>query len=216
MNKKQKILTTALLSGTLLFAGCTNSNPIDDEVDDSTDVVEVATDDTKDDTKEVSNHFEPEEYFEIHPDIDEMYHEKMDALTNTEASDFEMISTDGETYHFDDLKGEDTLIAFVASWCEPCNQMLPILSEFNEKEDNPEVIIVAAFDTAEDFKDLGVVTDSLGLDLYQTGEFEADDYMLNSVPQFTYVDKQGDIKIISGGQENIETLELYAKTSFNK
>lgn len=202
---KKKVLTTTLLLGMFVLTGCQNTEP--EHVEDDS-VTEAVMDD-------VDGSIQTKEYLKKHPDIEDIYQEKMNLLTSTTAPDFKMTDINGVSYSLSDFEGDDTLVAFVASWCGPCNDMLPVLSEFNKNEENPEVIMVAAFDTEEEYEQFGVVSESMGVNLYMADDFEPEDYMLNSVPQFTYIDKQGEIQIISGGYKELETLIEYAESSFN-
>lgn len=154
------------------------------------------------------------DYVRLHPELDESYREKMNELTNTEAVDFTMVDVDGQKTRFSDYTTENIIVAFVASWCGPCNYMLPVYSEFNSLEDTPELILVAPFDSGDDFKNLAIAAAPLGLTVYMPEDFAPDDYMINTVPQVTFIDKEGAIQIISGGQLELETLVDYANNSF--
>ena len=56
------------------------------------------------------------------------------------AVDFAFTDTDGESYKLSQFKGKWVVVNFWATWCIPCRQEIPDLSDFHLEYDDAEVI----------------------------------------------------------------------------
>lgn len=60
----------------------------------------------------------------------------------SQAPDFTLMSTDGETVRLSDLRGRPVIVNFWASWCVPCIEEFPLLRDAAERHAEDDLAIV--------------------------------------------------------------------------
>lgn len=60
----------------------------------------------------------------------------------SEAPDFTLVSTDGETVRLSDLRGRPVVVNFWASWCVPCIEEFPLLRDAAERHASDDLAIL--------------------------------------------------------------------------
>lgn len=63
-------------------------------------------------------------------------------LLNKAAPDFQLKTLDGGSFKLADQRGKPLVISFWASWCGPCRQELPALSELQKQRSDVKIIAV--------------------------------------------------------------------------
>jgi len=129
----------------------------------------------------------------------EMIPEKATDLLGRTAPTFEAKTFDGQDFSLEALRGKTVVLSFWASWCSPCRQELPALSQLQQERD--DVVIYAVNvdrqrPPAEKFLrqvsfDLPIVWDNASLAMGQ--------YNVLSMPTMFLVDAQGTIKFRKTG-----------------
>ena len=90
--------------------------------------------------------------------------------------DFEFIDDDGKAHNLIDFKGKVLLLNFWATWCKPCVDEMPALSQLTSKIKNPNIVIMPI---SLDFKGASEVKDFY------------DDYKIDNLPIYLDNKNQG-------------------------
>jgi len=129
------------------------------------------------------------------------------ARTGTTAPDFTLDSTRGARVTLSALRGRPVVIAFFASWCQPCEEELPVLEQFARDDAGLRVIGVSFQDLPRDtaaFVDrLHVTFPALVED--PTGPV-AQRYGVRGIPQTVFVDGRGIVRGRVYGQTSRKAL----------
>ena len=118
------------------------------------------------------------------------------ATVGTIAPDFRLPSVDGPTVSLSGSRGRPVVIAFFASWCQPCREELPVLQGF--ADDNPDRLQVIGVN----FQDLASDSASFVKRLHLTFPALLDDprspvaqrYGVRGIPQTVFVDAHGIVR----------------------
>jgi len=118
------------------------------------------------------------------------------AEVGSEAPDFALATLDGECIRLRDERGRAVVLTFFASWCNPCEQEMPLLeSAAREYGDALSVLAVsyqeALRSDAEDFVDrLGVTYPAM----FDAEREVADRYGVRAIPQTFFIDAEGIVR----------------------
>ena len=123
-----------------------------------------------------------------------------DAPAKETAPDFSVLLFDGEHFQLGAYRGKPVLINFLASWCIPCREEIPILNQvYGEYTTDVAFIAIAVGDTEENAKKF---VEKFGLSLPAgidtTGEIEQA-YGVYGVPTTLFIDKEGIISYLHSG-----------------
>ncbi|MFY4774005.1 TlpA family protein disulfide reductase [Metabacillus sp. RGM 3146] len=125
------------------------------------------------------------------------------------APEFELPSLTGKKAGPEDFKGKKVLINFWATWCGPCQEEMPLLKSFQEK--NPDIKILTVNVTANESSVEAVrnfikkrnLTFPVALDYEGT---TSGNYHVFAFPTTYFLDQNGVIQKIVKGQLTSKTL----------
>ena len=125
------------------------------------------------------------------------------------APDFTLQTLDGGSINLSGLRGQNVLINYWVTWCEPCLEEMPALEKIHQEYQGKNLVILSVNGIAQD--DLQKVQDTVsGLGLtYPVVLDEADtifkSYWLGFMPTSVFIDAQGVIRFIKfGGADETE------------
>ncbi len=126
---------------------------------------------------------------------------KPKGMVGSEAPDFELKSTRGETVKLSELKGSVVLLDFWATWCGPCRKAIPFLSRlYSEYSDRGLVILSInlgeSSDVVLEFANRHKMAWTVLLD--PEGAV-ADFYNVRAIPTFVVIDKDGMVRYRESG-----------------
>ena len=123
------------------------------------------------------------------------------------APDFQLTSTNGETFDLAALRGTPVVLNFWATWCPPCKAELPELQAASERLAGQVAIV--GVNQAEDPERVRAFVDEMGL----TFEMPLDEragvsqaYRVRSLPTTFFIDRTGVIRKMQIGPVTEATL----------
>ncbi len=128
--------------------------------------------------------------------------------TGTGAPGFDLEAADGKRVALTGLRGKVVLVAFWASWCEPCMREMPLLGRL-QRELGPEGLVVLAVNVEAERDKLGVVAQKGGKGvtvLLDEGE-AAGAYGVQTLPHLVLVGRKGQVAYIHVGAGREKKLE---------
>lgn len=122
-------------------------------------------------------------------------------LEQTAAPDFTLKSTDGKNIRLSEYRGDVVLINFWASWCGPCLQEMPILSDLHKRYQSLGFTVLGV-NVEEDSSDarrlLGKMPVSFPVLLDNTSAVSKQ-YDVVAMPSTVIVDRNGNMRYLHKG-----------------
>lgn len=131
-----------------------------------------------------------------------------------EAPALQVNTLDGATKNLSDFKGEPVIVEFMASWCPVCEKVKPEIEEYKKMEGASKVVSVGMFDEADALKTFAgeAVNDYL---ISTDPQAVLDNYYINFVPVFFFINEDGVVEFIYSGDVTAETLKEHSDKVFN-
>ena len=132
-------------------------------------------------------------------------------LEHSAAPDFTLKSTDGRNFRLSEYRGDVVLINFWASWCGPCRQEMPLLSDMHERYKSLGFTVLG-INVEEDSSDarrlLGKMPVSFPVLLDNTSSVSKK-YDVAAMPSTVIVDRDGNMRYLHKGYKpGLEELYL--------
>lgn len=132
------------------------------------------------------------------------------AKVGTLAPDFTLPSLAGEEVTLSDLRGKPVVLAFFASWCNPCEKDMPVLQKLQDDHPDDLHVIGVNFkdfkgDSADFVKRLGVTFPALVENSATNPVGKA--YDVNALPDTVFIDANGIVRQRLYGQVTRDDIE---------
>lgn len=129
-----------------------------------------------------------------------------DKLLLNKVPDINLVTFNGESLPFQNLKSKVVLLDFWELWCGPCRQSLPKVNEISTKYSPEDLIIIGIVsENIEEAKKLIVQEEINFLNVKGNWELKAK-FMVNSFPRYVLIDQNHVIRhIYYEFSDNIET-----------
>ena len=117
------------------------------------------------------------------------------------APDFTLKSNSGENIRLSEFRGEVVLINFWASWCGPCRQEMPILSELHDRY-KAMGFTVLAVNVEENTSDARKLLKDMPVSfpvLFDSNSTVSKQYDVVAMPSTVLVDRNGNMRYLHKG-----------------
>ena len=135
------------------------------------------------------------------------------------APDFEVSSLTGERVRLSDFRGQAVFLNFWASWCGPCRAEMPDIQALLEDLE-VDGFVVFAVNNGEPFGPAKSFVDDLELDFTEFGLDPSQQvigkYRIVSMPTSIFIDANGVITKIHGGQATAGQMLEFARTALGQ
>lgn len=140
-----------------------------------------------------------EEFEAIYKDNPEML-SYIDEFVGKPAPDFKVNDLEGNEFSLKELLDEGVIVEFMGTWCPVCKEAAPTIRDFNNKYDNVKIVSISVNETAEEVKTF-LDEENISYENYYVSQDDSimDLYGIRFVPTFFYIDKEGYVQMILGG-----------------
>jgi len=117
------------------------------------------------------------------------------------APDFTLKSDSGENLRLSEMRGEVVLINFWASWCGPCRQEMPILSELHDKYKTMGFTVLG-INVEENSSDARKLLKEMPVSfpvLFDNDSSVSKQYDVAAMPSTVLVDRDGNMRYLHKG-----------------
>ncbi|MBN1438767.1 MAG: TlpA family protein disulfide reductase [Anaerolineales bacterium] len=130
-------------------------------------------------------------------------------MVDSPAPEFSLPGMDGEPIRLSALRGQTVILAFWATWCEPCLGELPLLDRI--AADRPESLAVLGINAGEPEESVRPFVDALETGavrflLDPAGEVRGQ-YLVRGLPTTFFIDSEGVIRRIKIGALDFSIVE---------
>lgn len=117
------------------------------------------------------------------------------------APDFKVTSTSGQTISIGNYRGQVLIVDFFATWCLPCRQSIPHLTDINRKYGKQGLQILGLSVDEDGERVVKAFADELHVNypLALAGDAATNDFGIRSVPIMYLIDKKGKIAEVYRG-----------------
>ena len=132
-------------------------------------------------------------------------------LVGQAAPDFSLKALDGQTVKLSALKGQPVILNFWASWCGPCKEEAPMLSELSRKqaEQGFKVVGLLFQETSEANARKFIADYGLNYPNVQTPNADLGvAYGLTGIPDTVFIDREGVVRHLDRGGLTRERLNV--------
>lgn len=122
-------------------------------------------------------------------------------LLGKTAPDFTLRSNEGDNKKLSELRGKVVLLNFWATWCGPCRQEMPKLSELNELHDEYDFELLG-INIDEDKNKALRVAKKLSVNfpiLFDETKQVSKEYSIDAMPMTILIDRDGTVRYIHRG-----------------
>ncbi|NGP44244.1 redoxin domain-containing protein [Bacillaceae bacterium SIJ1] len=133
-----------------------------------------------------------------------------------QAPDFKLNDLSGKEVKLSDYRGQEVLVNFWASWCEPCKEEMPVFQSYYESDgQRVEILAVNATNTERSVKDVETFVEANGFTfpiLLDRDATSVEDYLAFYLPVTYKIDEEGKISDLHRGPLTHDMMDEWLST----